>query len=92
MADFYDELASCYHLIYSDWSAGIDSQADALHAIIRLRWGDGIASVLDVSCGIGTQAIGLAHLGFNVTGSELSASAIERVKQEPALIGAKPGQ
>jgi SAM-dependent methyltransferase len=38
--------------------------------------------VLDVSCGIGTQAIGLARRGFQVTGSDLSAGAIARATAE----------
>ncbi|HTF64359.1 MAG TPA: class I SAM-dependent methyltransferase [Edaphobacter sp.] len=34
--------------------------------------------MLDVSCGIGTQAIGLAKNGFQVTASDVSERAIER--------------
>jgi len=87
MTDFYDRLAPRYHLIYPDWDAGIAAQADALNAVVRSQWGNGISSVLDVSCGIGTQAIGLARLGFSMTGSDLSAVAIERAKLETAARG-----
>ncbi len=38
--------------------------------------------MLDVACGIGTQSIGLARKGFAVTGSDLSAGAVERAKVE----------
>ena len=63
---FYDELAPFYHLIFPDWEASIRRQAEALDGVIRERWGDGRLSILDVACGIGTQALGLglacAHL------------------------------
>ena len=41
-------------------------------------------SVLDVSCGIGTQAIALALNGYAVTGSDLSKNAIKRAAEEAA--------
>ncbi len=59
VAHFYDELADDYHLIYSDWDASIRRQGDALDALI----GQDRAAVLDCSCGIGTQAIGLSCAG-----------------------------
>jgi SAM-dependent methyltransferase len=82
VADFYDRMASLYHLIFPDWDASIERQAGQLAGIIRERWGAGTRSVLDVSCGIGTQAIGLAQRGFAVTGSDLSPAAVARAKVE----------
>jgi SAM-dependent methyltransferase len=82
MSEFYDRLASLYHLIYPSWDESIDRQAEQLDAIIKERWGPDARSVLDISCGIGTQSIGLAKRGFNVTGSDLSAPAIARAKAE----------
>jgi SAM-dependent methyltransferase len=82
MSGFYDEMASVYHLIYPDWNESIARQAGQLTSIIRERWGDGPKTILDVSCGIGTQALGLAQRGFVVTGSDLSAGAISRAKSE----------
>jgi SAM-dependent methyltransferase len=80
--DFYDRMASLYHLIYPDWDAGMQRQAGQLAEIIKGRWGEGARSVLDVSCGIGTQAIGLAQLGFSVTATDLSGAAVARAKAE----------
>jgi SAM-dependent methyltransferase len=37
---------------------------------------------LDCSCGIGTQAIGLAQQGFKVYGTDISAQEIERARKE----------
>ena len=58
----YDEIATLYHLIYRDWNAVIAQQASALDAIIRQRVGPPPQSILDVSCGTGTQALGLSAL------------------------------
>jgi SAM-dependent methyltransferase len=80
--DFYDQLSPFYHLIYEDWEASIAWQAERLSRIIRTQWGERVTSVLDVSCGIGTQALGLARLGFQVTASDLSPEAIARAKKE----------
>jgi SAM-dependent methyltransferase len=82
MSDFYDRMASLYHLIFQNWDESIERQAGQLTGIIRERWGAGSLSILDVSCGIGTQAIGLAQRGFAVTASDLSDGAIARAKAE----------
>jgi SAM-dependent methyltransferase len=82
LTDFNDRLVGLYHLIFRDWDESIERQAGQLADIIRERWGAGCSTVLDVSCGIGTQAIGLARRGFAVTASDLSAGAIARAKAE----------
>jgi len=82
MEDFYDRLAPLYDLIFPDWDASIERQAEQLTGIIHERWGIGVQSILDVTCGIGTQAIGLARRGFGVTASDLSAGALERARGE----------
>lgn len=83
VAHFYDELADDYHLIYSDWDASIRRQGDALDALI----GQDRAAVLDCSCGIGTQAIGLALRGHRVTGTDISPRAAARAGREAARRG-----
>jgi SAM-dependent methyltransferase len=80
--EFYDRMASLYHLIFQDWDASIEWQAGQLGSIIEERWGPGVRDILDVSCGIGTQALGLARRGFLVTASDLSAGAISRARAE----------
>jgi SAM-dependent methyltransferase len=81
MSDFYDRMAGLYHLIFQDWNESIERQAGQLAGIIQERWGWG-CQILDVSCGIGTQAIGLAQRGFVVTASDLAPGAIARAKAE----------
>jgi len=87
--DFYDELAPLYHLIYPDWNESIRLQGDKLSQLIEAEWPGGGAhrKVLDVSCGIGTQTLGLAALGHVVTASDLSANEIERARHEAKLRG-----
>ncbi|MFJ1723952.1 MULTISPECIES: class I SAM-dependent methyltransferase [unclassified Streptomyces] len=80
VAHFYDELADDYHLVYEDWNASVRRQGDALHALI----GQDRARVLDCSCGIGTQAIGLALRGHRVIGTDLSPRAAARAAREAA--------
>lgn len=84
--DFYDALAPFYHLIYPDWEASQARQAAALDAVIRAEVGEA-RTVLDVACGIGTQALGLAALGYAVAASDLSAGAVRRLRDEAAARG-----
>src|SRR5579864_453436 len=81
--DFYDQLASNYHLIFEDWEASIRRQAAVLGAILERDCGPmATVKVLDCACGIGTQALGLAKMGFQVTACDLSPSAVERIRME----------
>lgn len=77
--DFYDELTPLYHLIYPDWNASIARQGQQLHDIIQAAW-PGHRKVLDVSCGIGTQALGLAQQGYAITASDLSSQEVARAR------------
>jgi SAM-dependent methyltransferase len=79
---FYDQLSPFYDLVYPDWERSIERQAHDLDAIIRAHWGAGVSSILDAACGIGTQALGLARLGYRVTGSDLSPAAVQRAQAE----------
>ena len=85
--DFYDKITPFYHMIFSDWGQSIERQAAQLDKIIRENWGNDIHTILDVSCGIGTQALGLAQFDYQVTASDLSDAAVERAKQEAQKLG-----
>lgn len=85
MAEFYDNWAEAYHLIFADWDSAIDRQSRILNDIIRGNLSDSSnsqISLLDCSCGIGTQAIGLARRGYLVTATDLSPACIQRAKRE----------
>ena len=81
MSDFYAVLAPYYHLLFDDWDAGMRRQGRQLASVIRAEW-PGHESILDVSCGIGTQSIALSAEGFQVAGSDLSSQQIERARRE----------
>jgi SAM-dependent methyltransferase len=81
MNDFYNELAPFYHLVYQDWAASLLRQGEQLAALISAEW-PGSRKVLDVSCGIGTQAIGLARQGYSLVGSDISEKAVRRAQEE----------
>ncbi|MGH3426142.1 MAG: class I SAM-dependent methyltransferase, partial [Mycobacteriales bacterium] len=84
---FYDEFAEDYDLAYGgNWDGAVERQGASLDALIRERVPDA-TTVLDCSCGIGTQAIGLAKLGFRVIGSDISAGEIERARREAQRFG-----
>lgn len=85
--EFYDGLAPHYHLLYGDWQAAVERQGAALSALLA---GFGVAPgepVLDAACGVGTQAIGLAQHGYRVTASDVSAGAVQRLRDELARRG-----
>ena len=67
---FYDEMASSYDKLFLDWQAATREQAVILDRIFRQQGFDHTARILDCACGIGTQAIGIAALGYSVTASE----------------------
>jgi SAM-dependent methyltransferase len=79
---FYDQLAPYYHLLYPDWDASIARQGRDLAAVLT-EFGVPLgARILDAACGIGTQTIGLARLGYEVTASDLSPAAVDRARGE----------
>jgi SAM-dependent methyltransferase len=87
--DFYDALASDYHLIFADWDRSMAYQAAVLGALVQECAGTGPRRLLDCSCGIGTQAIGLARAGHRVVGSDLSPVSAARAAAEAARRGVR---
>jgi glycine/sarcosine N-methyltransferase len=80
--NFYDQLAESYHLIFQDWEASMQYQADVLSRLLPGPRPD--MTILDCACGIGSQAIGLAMRGFRVEGSDPSPASIARAVREAA--------
>ena len=77
---FYDNLASQYDKLFLDWQATTQEQAVILEKIFEQYGFDKSAQILDCACGIGTQAIGLAAMGYQVTGSDISDMEIAEAK------------
>jgi glycine/sarcosine N-methyltransferase len=80
---FYDELAEDYHLIFADWDRSIRWQADVLKRLLDAH-DRPVRRVLDASCGIGTQALGLAAAGYDVTAADISEASVRRCAREAA--------
>lgn len=78
---FYDNLAKQYDKLFLDWQATTKEQALILDKIFKSNGYSGQAKILDCACGIGTQAIGLAELGYNVVASDISERELEEARR-----------
>ncbi len=79
----YDDLADSYAFIFPDWQAAVERQGDTISKLI----GEPPLAVLDCSCGIGTQAIGLAKLGYTVHATDISSKEVEKAKETADKMG-----
>lgn len=86
---FYDDMASRYDKLFLDWEETTVEQADILDALFRASGFDRTANVLDCACGIGTQAIGLAALGYDVTASDISYNELAEARVRAERRGVK---
>ena len=87
---FYDNMAAQYDKLFQDWHATTREQAVILNRIFVDNGFGRTAQILDCACGIGTQAIGLAALGYHVTASDISdgelAEAADRAEKNGVKI------
>ena len=81
---FYDNMASQYDKLFSDWHVSTHEQALILQKLFEECGFDKSASVLDCACGIGTQSVGLAKLGYCVTASDISEAELAEAKERAA--------
>ena len=79
--NFYDQLAEKYDQLFLDWQATTQEQAIIIDRLIRQFGFDSHTPLLDCACGIGTQAIGLARLGYPVTASDISEAELKEAEQ-----------
>lgn len=73
---FYDSLAFHYDKLFQDWKASTREQALILEKFFSRCGFDRSSNILDCACGIGTQSVGLAGLGYRVTGSDISEAEL----------------
>ena len=87
---FYDNLATQYDKLFLDWQSTTHEQALILNKLFADSGFNNTSRLLDCACGIGTQAIGLAALGYNVTASDISdgelAVAAERAEKNGVML------
>ena len=77
---FYNNLASQYDKLFLDWQSATHEQAVMLNKLFQENGFNSSANILDCACGIGTQAIGLASLGYSVTASDISDGELLEAK------------
>lgn len=84
--EFYDALASEYHLLFDDWWSAAQWHGQVISRVLaQQRTTEG--RLLDCTCGIGTQALPLASLGYAVTATDISHAAVERARTEASARG-----
>ena len=80
----FDQLADEYDLLLGNWKEDLKNQGRQLDALFHRYGGSPVQTVLDCTCGIGTQSIGLGLLGYQVTGTDISGKSVQRARQEAA--------
>ena len=85
-ARFYDALAPDYHLLFDDWWSAAQWHGGVIANLLAARGITG-GHLLDCTCGVGTQALSLAALGYRVIGTDVSAAAIDRARAEASARG-----
>jgi len=81
---FYDSFSDDYRLWYRDWDSELEREGLNLRRYMRQHE---VKTVLDASCGPGTQAIALARLGYTVTAADPSAGILARARENAAEYG-----
>ena len=78
---FYNKLASQYDKLFLDWQATTKEQSLILDKLFKHNGYSNQSKILDCACGIGTQAIGLAAMGYNVTASDISGGELDEARK-----------
>lgn len=79
---FYEKLSPYYHLLFNDWEEELFQQALLLEGLLMTVCNLRQCFILDCACGIGTQTIGFAELGYLIVGSDSCQEALERARKE----------
>ena len=89
VTDFYDGLSVLYrHNMGWDWDATMRREGATLdRLLVRAMGRPGPYRLLDCSCGIGTQATGLASVGHRVHATDLSPVSIDCARAEAQRLG-----
>ncbi|BBM84688.1 class I SAM-dependent methyltransferase [Candidatus Uabimicrobium amorphum] len=78
---FYDNLAEHYHLIANNWQQAVVRQREQLQTFFDAISLPKNMLLLDCTCGVGTQAIGLAQMGHDVHACDLSPQSIAKARK-----------
>jgi len=83
----FDSMADDYDLLLADWKNDLVEQGRQLDGFIARYAAEPVQSVLDCTCGIGTQCIGLARRGYRMTGTDISRKSVARAREEASRFG-----
>lgn len=81
---FYQDLASRHRLFYANWHRFVQLEGTWLRTLFEPL---GVQTVLDCTCGIGTQAIALALQDYHVTASDLSEANLAEAQSNADELG-----
>lgn len=84
---YYNQLAPYYKFMLQNWDASVIRQATQLDGVVQEFFGPQARRILDCACGIGTQSIGLAQLGYTVTASDISSEELAIAQAEAVKRG-----
>ena len=89
VTEFYDRMSVEYHHNMGfDWEEVMRDEGAVIHRFLEGQMGhQGPLSLLDCTCGIGTQALGLALQGHRVHASDLSPVSVDCARREAADFG-----
>jgi len=89
VTDFYDRLSPEYRDNMGwDWESAVRGEGAALNRFLgNVHDTPAPYALLDCSCGIGTQAIGLALMGHRVHATDLSPVSVDCARQESVNLG-----
>lgn len=76
VTQFYDDLSEVYRYIFPDWRISAKRQGGILHKLLEKLGFAPPQSMLDCTCGIGTQTFGLAEQGWRIHATDLSPKAV----------------
>lgn len=85
----YDDFSSDYDR-FVNWPGRLSVELPFLEKLIGDHDNADPVRVLDAACGTGMHAIALAKKGYTVAGADLSASMIDRARENAASSGANP--
>ena len=84
---FYERLINDEQRFFADWEKEVRRQGEALNAFIRRHLGMRPLTVLDCSCGLGTQAIGLALFDYQVHATDANPAVLAHARQAAEALG-----
>lgn len=87
--DFYNNFADVYPYIFTDWNKTSEKHPIIIDTLIKKYESYKSQTLLDCTCGIGTQCLGLSKIGYEVFASDISDKELEIARSHSYKIGNK---